>query len=171
MNKLAKWAFSVTLLVAANLGFASDENTRMLEVHARECIDFLQAFATEDFNPQKALRTTFENGMLVIRYDDEVIKQTDDLAQKWMNDCADLFDVDKYGPKLFKDSPLRKVLEEMIRDQNFAKAQSNQTVAEQAAEKRNPSVGEPYSIMVLLKNWNWLLLILQNFSTSTIRSI
>ena len=65
MNKLAKWAFSVTLLVAANLGFASDENTRMLEVHARECIDFLQAFATEDFNPQKALRTNFENGFTV----------------------------------------------------------------------------------------------------------
>ena len=136
MNKLAKWAFSVTLLVAANLGFASDENTRMLEVHARECIDFLQAFATEDFNPQKALRTNFENGMLVIRYDDEVIKQTDDLAQKWMNDCQDLFDEDKYGPKLFRDSPLKKVLEDIIRDQNFAKMQSNQTVAEQAAEKK-----------------------------------
>ena len=155
MNKLAKWAFSVTLLVAANLGFASDENTRMLEVHTRECIDFLQAFATEDFNPQKALRTTFENGVLVIRYDDEVIKQSDDLAQKWMNDCGDLFDVDKYGPKLFRNSPLRKVLEEMIRDQNFARRNPIKLWRNKLPKKRNPSAGGPCSIMVLLKNWNF----------------
>lgn len=137
MNKFAKLIFSAALLVLVNLGFASDEKTRLLEVHAKECIDFLQAFATDDFNPQKALRTTFKDGSLVIRYDDEVIKQTDDLAKKWMNDCEDLFDEEKYGPKLFKDSPLKKVLEDMIRDQNFEKAQADhQTVAQQAAAEK-----------------------------------
>ena len=85
MNKFAKFVFSAALLVLVNLGFASDGKTRLLEVHAKECIDFLQAFATDDFNPQKALRTTFKDGSLVIRYDDEVIKQTDDLAKKWID--------------------------------------------------------------------------------------
>lgn len=139
-NCTRKTSFFISffLVVMAGHAFASDEKTRQLEIHAQECLDYLKAFTGEEYNPQKALHTSFERGSLLLRYDENVIKQTDDLAGKWMQDCGDLFDSEKYGPKFFKDSPLIRVLENLIKDQEFAQKQSDQSVAEQtAAEKKS----------------------------------
>lgn len=126
----------VFVVVAAGFGFASDEETRQLEVHAQECIDYLKAFTGAEYNPQKVLRSSFEDGSLLLYYDEEVVKQTDDLANKWIEDCEDLFDSDIYGPKIFKNSPLVKVIENLIKDQKFAQKQADQSQAEQIAKDK-----------------------------------
>ena len=50
----------VFVVVAAGFGFAMYEETRQLEVHAQECIDYLKAFTGAEYNPQKVLRSSFD---------------------------------------------------------------------------------------------------------------
>lgn len=118
-----------TSLIAFGISFATEEDSKQLEVHAKECLDYLEAFTNPEFNPKKSIQKSYENGSLVLRYKDEVITQTDLIAEKWAKDCSDIFVSDKYAPGFFKESPVHKVISDRIKHKSFAERIADQNTA------------------------------------------
>ena len=124
-----------TSLIAFGIGFAAEEDYKQLEVHAQECLDYLNAFANPEYNPKKSIQKSYENGSLVLRYKDEVITQTDNIAEKWVHDCSDLFVSDKYTPGFFRDSPILKVVKDrMEKQKSFSWKESQAAAAANSGE-------------------------------------
>ena len=128
-----------TSLIAFGISFAAEENTKQLEVHANECLDYLEAFTNPEFNPKKTIQKSYENGSLTLRYKDEVITQTDNIAEKWIHDCSDLFISDKYSPGFFKESPIMKVVKDRIqRQKSFSWKEAKQQASSNSNNENGP---------------------------------
>ena len=133
MNTVTKFIY--TTLTALGLSFASEIDLKQLEVHANECLDYLEAFTNPEFNPQKNIQKSYENGSLILQYNENIIAQTDKIAEKWIKDCGDLFISDNYAPSFFKNSPIYKVVTDRIKNQKSSKKVSNPNNESNSKEK------------------------------------
>lgn len=127
-----------TSLFALGFSIAAEVDYKQLEVHANECLDYLEAFTNPEFSPKKAIQKSYENGSLVLRYKDEVIKQTDNIAEKWIHDCGDLFVSDNYSPGFFRDSPILKVVKDRIEKQKSFSWKEAQAAASNSSSESGP---------------------------------
>ena len=76
MNFIKKSSLSL-LLLGFSLSHAASEDYKQLEVHVEECLDYLEVFTNPDFNPKKTIQKVYENGSLILRYDEEAITKTE----------------------------------------------------------------------------------------------
>lgn len=105
----------LTILFAVAFACASDKDYKMLETHAEECLDYLFSFFSEDYNPQKIIRSKYNGSGVELYFDEEAVAATDEMGKKWVADCGDLFDEKRYAPGFLRSSPLQKVVEARIK--------------------------------------------------------
>ena len=127
MRNFTKYTLGILLVLGIGLSYASEEEYKQLEVHVEECLDYLEVFTNPDYNPKKAIQKSYKNGSLVLDFNEEVVSQSEKLAEKWIHDCSDLFISDKYSPGFFKASPIYKVVTDRIKNQKFSKRNSSQS--------------------------------------------
>lgn len=127
MRNFTKYTLGILLVLGIGLSYASEEEYKQLEVHVEECLDYLEVFTNPDYNPKKAIQKSYKNGSLVLDFNEEVVSQSEKLAEKWIHDCSDLFISDKYSPSFFKASPIYKVVTDRIKNQKFSKRNSSQS--------------------------------------------
>ena len=137
----------LTAFIAVAFANASDKEYKMLETHASECLDYLEAFLAEDYNPENIIKASYKNSNVTLQYDEAAVASTDGIAQKWINDCKDLFDKEKFGPKFFKDSPVKKVIEDKIKKHRDAVLSQNPT--EQTSKADSIRKAKSYTISAL----------------------
>ena len=134
MNFIKKSSLSL-LLLGFSLSHAASEDYKQLEVHVEECLDYLEVFTNPDFNPKKTIQKVYENGSLILRYDEEAITKTEKLAEKWISDCGDLFISDKYDPGFIRNSPIFNVVSDRVKNQSFRKKNSAPIVGHSGASE------------------------------------
>ena len=59
----------LTILFAVAFACASDKDYKMLETHAEECLDYLFSFFSEDYNPQKIIRSKYNGSGVELYFD------------------------------------------------------------------------------------------------------
>lgn len=137
MNTFTKC--SCIFSIAFSMTFATEIDYKQLEVHANECLDYLSALTNPEYSPKTSIQKSYENGNLILRYKDEVISQTDKIAEKWIQDCNDIFVSDKYAPGFFRDSPILKVVKDRIeRQKTFSWQESNQIASSKSKNEDGP---------------------------------
>lgn len=126
MKNITKCSLGILLILGIGLSNASEEEYKQLEVHVEECLDYLEVFTNPDYNPKKAIQKSYKSGSLFLSFNEEVVSQSEKLAEKWIHDCSDLFISDKYSPGFFKASPIYKVVTDRIKSQKISRKNSSQ---------------------------------------------
>ena len=144
---MKKIIFLISFAVA--FACASDKDYKMLETHAGECLDYLFSFFSEDYKPEKIIRSKFNGSGVELYFDEAAVASTDEMGKKWVADCGDLFDKKRYSPEFLRASPLQKVVEDRIKKGLEARQvqQGSSSGSAGSGEKR-----ETYFVRVTFQN-------------------